>query len=78
MLAHHFFEFLISHDLLATRQSGARQKDSCETALHLMVDEWIGHMFQSQVVGVFNIDFCKAFDLVDHNLLLEKIRLYTV
>ena len=33
-------------------------------------------MFESQVVGVYYIDFCKAFDLVDHNLLLEKMRVY--
>ena len=26
-----------------------------------MVDEWVGHMFESQVVGVYYIDFCKAF-----------------
>ena len=36
----------------------------------------IGHMFESQVVGVYYIDFCKAFDLVGHNLLLEKMRVY--
>ena len=33
-------------------------------------------MFQSQVVGVLYIDACKAFDLLDHNLLLEKMRVY--
>ena len=71
-VADHLFEFLTSHDLLASRQSGFPQKHSCETALHLMVDEWVGHMFQSEVIGVLYIDFCKAFDLVDHNLLLEK------
>ena len=75
-VADHLFEFLTSHDLLATRQSGFWWKHSCETALHLMVDEWVGHMFQSQVVGVLYVDFCKAFDLVDHNLLLEKMRVY--
>ena len=41
-----------------------------------MVDEWVGHMFQSQVVGVLYIDSCNAFDLVDHNLLLEKMKVY--
>jgi len=75
-VADHLFEFLTSHDLLAVRQSGFRQKHSCETALHLMVDEWVGHMFQSEVIGVLYIDFCKAFDLVDHHLLLEKMKVY--
>ena len=34
-----------------------------------MVDDWVNHIFQSEVVGVLYIDFCKAFDLVHHNLL---------
>ena len=75
-VANYLFEFLTNHDLLATRQSGFRPKHSCETAMHLMVDEWVSHMFQSEIVGVLYIDFCKAFDLVDHSLLLEKMKIY--
>ena len=41
-----------------------------------MVDEWVGHLFHSQVIGVSYIDFCKAFDLADHNLLLKMMRVY--
>ena len=29
-------------------------------------------MFQSQDVGVLYIDFCKAFDLLDYNILLKR------
>lgn len=75
-VANHLYEFLTCHDLIATRQSGFRPKHSCETALHLMVDEWVEHMFKSEVVGVLYIDFCKAFDLVDHDILLEKMKRY--
>ena len=43
-----------------------------------MVDDWVNHVFQrlGEVVGVLYIDTCKAFDLVDHNLLLEKMKMY--
>ena len=35
---------------------------------------WIVTM--CQFVGLLYTDFCKALDLVDHNLLLEKMRVY--
>ena len=75
-VSNYLFEFLNSHDLLATKQSGFRPKYSCETALHLMVDDWVKHMFQGEFVGVLYIDLCKAFDLIDHKLLLEKLKRY--
>ena len=33
-------------------------------------------MFKREIVGVLYVDFCKAFDLVNHNLLLEKMKMY--
>ena len=35
-------------------------------------------IFQNEVVGVLYIDFCKAFDMVNHNLLLQKLKIYNV
>ena len=35
-------------------------------------------IFQNEVVGVLYIDFCKAFDMVNHNLLLQKQKIYNV
>ena len=45
---------------------------------HTGNSQHVGHVFQSQVVGVLYINFCKAFDLVDHmyNLLLAKMKVY--
>ena len=70
------YEFLVCHDLLISRQSGFRLKHSCETALHLLVDEWLSSIYNKKIVGVLFIDFCKAFDMVDHDILLKKLKLY--
>ena len=67
----YLYEFLVCHDLLISRQSGFRSKHSCETALHLLVDNWL--IYNKEIVGVLFNDFCKAFDIVDHNILLKKL-----
>ena len=75
-VAIHLLEFLNSHDLLHSQQSGFRAKHACETALHYMLNDWLSSAHANKLVGVMFTDFCKAFDLVDHKLLLEKLNLY--
>ena len=38
-----------------------------------MTEEWLNAMHKGEVTGVLMIDLCKAFDLVDHSLLLCKL-----
>ena len=73
-----FYEFLSSNDLISARQSGFHSKHSCETAFTIMTDDWLDAMYDNEFSGVLFIDLCKAFDLADHNLLLQKLKLYHV
>ena len=41
-----------------------------------MLNDWLSSAHANELVGVMFVDFCKAFDLVDHKLLLEKVKLY--
>ena len=49
---------------------------STESALILMIDTWLKAINEGKQVGCAMIDFCEAFDLVDHQLLLKKLRIY--
>ena len=68
--------FLEEYKLLYDTQSGFRPNHSCETALIHMVEQWLKALDNGELVGVLLVDFRKAFDLVDHNILLKKLKLY--
>ena len=68
--------YLNKHTLLHENQSGFRKNHSTESALILMTDTWLKAINEGKLVGCAMIDFRKAFDLVDHQLLLKKLRIY--
>ena len=40
-----------------------------------MVDSWLNAMDNGKMIGVVLVDFKKAFDLVDHQFLLNKLEI---
>ena len=70
------YKYLNQHDLLFKHQSGFRPLHSCETAMIDLVDNLLGNMDNGLVSGLSLIDFRKAFDLVDHGVLLKKLAIY--
>ena len=71
-------DFLHQHTLLHKTQSGFRAKHLCETALTNMIDLWLNAIDNGQMIGVVLVDFKKAFDLVDHRILLNKLEIYGI
>ena len=68
--------FLNSYSLLYKNQSGFTVGHSTESALISMIYSWLKAINDGNFVGCIMVDFRKAFDLVDHNILLKKLRLY--
>ena len=69
-------DYLEKQQLLHPFQSGLRRKYSCNTALARFTNSWLTAVNKSEVTGVVFLDLKKAFDLVDHDILLKKLAIY--
>ena len=72
------YAYLINHNLIYSRQSGFRKWHSSETALIKIIDYLLLNLHKNQLSGMVLVDYRKAFDMVDHTLLLEKLWLYEI
>ena len=68
--------FLEKYKLIYEPQSGFRRLHSCQTALTKVVDNWLTALNSNQIVGTVFLDLSKAFDLVNHEILIKKLIAY--
>ena len=67
------FQFFSDKNRLHSNQSGFRPLHSTITALVKLVNCWSKNIDEGKLTGVAFIDLRKAFDTVNHELLLTKL-----
>ena len=70
------YEYLNTNNLLSNCQSGFRSMHSTLTALLEATNSWSVNIDKGLLNAVVFIDLKKAFDTIDHLILLRKLRLY--
>ena len=68
--------YLDSNSLIHPNHHGSRAGHSTATALIQMYDSWAEEVDRGNMVGVMMVDLSAAFDMVDYNLLLQKLEVF--
>ena len=64
--------------ILSDNQHGFRMGRSCETQLLESVEELTTNLEGGRQTGIIFLDFAKAFDRVNHSLLVHKLQCYGI
>jgi len=72
------FDYLNNNVILNKHQYGFRSEVSTENASYTLLNEILTAMNNKQMVGGIFCDLHKAFDCINHALLLEKMKFYGV
>ena len=72
------YDYIVLHNILYDNQFGFREKHSSYMALITLIDHLSEALERGEaVIGLF-LDFSKAFDTVDHEILLVKLHHYGI
>ena len=70
------FDFLFKNDLIHPNHHGFLRNCSTSTALQHMVDTWLKHLEDGEIVAALFLDLSAGFDVINHEILLKKLQLY--
>lgn len=72
----HLCMYTSKNSLFYRKQSGFSCCHSTETALTKIIDQLLFELDNNHVTGVVMVDHRKAFEMLDHSLLLSKLEIY--
>ena len=66
--------FSRTHHLIDSRQNGFLKNNSCEMNLNTLIESLSTNLLQDFPTNIIYFDFAKAFDTVNHDLILYKLK----
>ena len=72
------YTYLNDTGLLTAEQSGFRKTYSTQTSLHKLLENFYLDIESGKMIGMLALDLRKAFDTVNHKILLDKLKHYGI
>lgn len=69
-------EYIEDNKLLTHCQAGFRKRNSCESSLQTVLSKWKFAVDRRKIVGVVFLDFKRAFETINRELLILKLQKY--
>ena len=69
-------DYMNSNEYFHPNHHGFRAHHSTATAMIQMYDSWVQAVDKGELAGVCMLDMSAAFDVVDHGILINKLKLY--
>lgn len=71
-------EFCDENKILIKEQAGFRSNHSCETSINKVISGWKSDIDDSKVIVCVFLDFKRAFETIDRDILLKKLEIYGI
>ena len=68
--------YLITHDIISNSQFAYMKHKSTQSALHVLVDDFLDNIINNMINGLVQLHLQKGFDTVSHSILLHKFKHY--
>ena len=78
LMYNRLLEFINKHNILYKYQFGFRESHSTSIALTILIDNIMNAIDEGNIVVGLFLDFQKAFDTVNHDILLQKLLKYGI
>ena len=78
IVASRMLKFINKHNILTQHQFGFRKKHSTELAITEVYNDLLNNLEDNKFTCAIFLDLAKAFDSVDHKILLRKLEKYGI